>query len=74
MKFFTDNGEITAVKADQAAARWCYNASLEIQKVKKEGSQDSPCPSNSSKVMMVDLDVRQRESRKPEPDGKSDEV
>lgn len=36
IKFFTDNGEIATVKADQVVAHHCYNTSLEIQKVKKE--------------------------------------
>ena len=74
MKFFTDNGEITTVKADQALARRCYNARLEIQKAKKEGSQDSPHPPSSLKVMMVDLDARQREGRRLELDGRLEEV
>ena len=38
MKFFTDKGEIAAVKADKVKARRCYNASLEIQKQQKEVS------------------------------------
>ena len=56
------------VKVDQATAHRCYNTNLEIQKIKKEESRDSTSPSSSSKVMMVDLDARQGEGRKPEPD------
>ena len=41
MKFFTDSGEVATVKADQVTARRCYNASLEIQRQKKEGSHDN---------------------------------
>ena len=74
MKFFIDNGGITTVKADQAAARQCYNASLEIQKYIKEGSRDSPRPPSSSKVMMVHVDARQREEKRPELGGKLEEV
>ena len=35
MKFFTDDGEIVTVRADQVAARKCYNARLEITKKKE---------------------------------------
>ena len=45
---------------DQAATCPCYNASLEIQKIKKEESGYSTQPLSSSKVIMVDLDTRQR--------------
>ena len=30
MKFFTHNGEIATVRADQAATHKCYNVSLEV--------------------------------------------
>ena len=30
MKFFTNKGEIAMIRADQAVARLCYNASMEI--------------------------------------------
>ena len=68
MKFFIDKGEIATVRADQAAARKCYNASLEVTKKKKEDKEEVQ-PLSLSKVMLVDLDVRWRERRRPEPDG-----
>ena len=49
MKFFVDNREITSVKANQAAAQRCYNASLEIRREGKEDAQDNAQPLNSSK-------------------------
>ena len=36
MKFFANKEEITSVKADQAAARRCYNVSLKIRREEKE--------------------------------------
>ena len=57
MKFFTKNGEIATVKADQAISHQCYNMSLEIQKRKKETGNTSRS-SRLSKVMMVDLDAQ----------------
>ena len=74
MKFFTDNGEIATVKMDQAATYHCYNASLEVKKTKKDESQDSSRPPNSLKVMMVDLDARKIEGRRPESDCELEEV
>ena len=73
MKFFTDNGVIATVKADQVTARCYYNASLEIQKVKREEFRDNTYPLSLSKVIRVDLDARQRERRRPEPNGELDE-
>ena len=58
VKFLIDSGKITTVKADQATACHCYKTSLKIQKVKNEGSRDSPRLPSSSKVIMVDLDAR----------------
>ena len=55
MKFFADDGEIATVKADQAVAWRCYNASLEI--VKKEPKAEVSRPPSSSNVMLIDLDV-----------------
>ena len=72
MKFFIDNGEVATVKANQVAAR--RYASLEIQRRKKEESHDNSRPSNSAKVMMVDLDARKMEGRRLEPDGELEEV
>ena len=74
MKFFTDKGEIIAVKADQVTARRCYNASLEIQRQQKEVSQGNVRPPNASKVMMVDLDTRKVEGGRLEPDGKLEKI
>ena len=45
MKLFNDNGKIAIVKVDQAAAHHCYNASLEVQKAKKEGTSGQYPPS-----------------------------
>ena len=59
MKFFTDKGKIVIMRADQATARKCYNASLEVTKKKKEDKEDVR-PFSSSKVMLVDLDARRR--------------
>ena len=74
MKFFTDNEEVAIVKADQVAARRCYNANLEIQRQKKEESHDNSRPPNFAKVMMVDLDARKMEGRRPEKGEELEEV
>ena len=74
MKFFTNSGEIAIVKANQVATQWCYSVSLEIQRQKKEGSHDNSRPPNSSEVMMVELDMRKVEERRPEPDEELEEV
>ena len=57
MKFFTNKGEITMIRMNQAMTRRCYNASLEIQRRKKEEFGNGSLPPSSSKIMMVDLDV-----------------
>ena len=64
MKFFTNDGEIATVRANQATAHKCYNVSLQVAKKKKENKEEAP-----SKVMLVDLDARQREARRPKPNG-----
>ena len=40
IKFFTDNGEIATVRADQVATHKCYNVSLEVAKKKKEVKEE----------------------------------
>ena len=68
MKFFTDDGEITTIKANQVEVRRCYNVSMEIQKGKKEESGNCSRLPNSSKVLMVNLDTRGwQEMKRPEP-------
>ena len=57
MKFFTDDGEIASIKANQVAARKCHNASLEVTKKKRE-DKEGVQPLNSSNVMLVDLDAK----------------
>ena len=74
MKFFTNNGEVATVKADQVAVRRCYNVSLEIKRRNKVESHDNCRPPNSVKVMMVDLDTRKMKGRRPEPNGELVEV
>ena len=59
MKFFMDDGEMATIRADQVVTRKCYNASLEVAKKKKEDKEETR-PPNSSKVMLVDLDVRRQ--------------
>ena len=41
MKFFSDDEKIAIVRADQAAARQCYNTSLELAKKKKKVETNS---------------------------------
>ena len=55
-KFFTNDGEIATVRANQVVARKCYNACLEVAKKKKTKKEEIRPPS-SSKVMLIDLDV-----------------
>lgn len=63
MKCFIDDREIVTMRADQAIAHKCYNASLEVTKKKKEDKEEVRSPS-SSKVMLVDLDARGRQKIK----------
>ena len=68
IKFFSDKGEIAIMKADQAMAHHCYNASLEIQKGRRDELESNFHPPSSSKVIMVDLDARGRQKmKKPKP-------
>ena len=74
MKFFTDNEEVATVRADQAAARKCYNASLEVAKKRKK-SKEEDWPLSSSNVMLIDLNARGwKEAKRPEPDGELEVV
>ena len=58
MKVFTDKVKIATTRADQAVARRCYNASMEIQKPKKGEFENCSRPPSLSKVMVIDLDAR----------------
>ena len=57
IKFFTDDGEIATMRANQVTARRCYNTSLEIAK-KKESKAEGIRATGLSNVMLIDLDVR----------------
>ena len=73
MKFFIDDREITTIRADQAIVGKCYNASLEVTQKKSENKEKAQ-PQGSSNVMLVDLDARQREEKRLEPDSKLEVV
>ena len=74
MKFFTDEGEIVTMRADQAITLKYYNASLKVIKKKKKEDKEEVRPPSSSKVILVDLDTRWREGKKVEPKGELEVV